>query len=235
MEFIHSITGSRGNISFLSDGKTLLQIDCGFNIKTANIAVNYQMSSVNGVLITHSHRDHSKFTDEYLNAGKACYMPLETRERRAPCNYYAKTPKPLKTFLIGSMAIMPFELPHKNTDGTDCQNYGYLIYSVETKQRVLWATDCQYIPQKFPPCEYYCIECNYFESDEITQEDTIAVEKRRLKSHMSVEGCILFLERQDLSKAKQIRLLHVSQTDKSTRSRALKAVREKFKGIEVVM
>ena len=30
---------------------------------------------------------------------------------------------------------------------------------------MLWATDTQYIPQRFPPCDIYALECNYSEVD----------------------------------------------------------------------
>ena len=55
MNIICSETGSAGNFSFITDGKTNIAIDCGIRYATANKMCNYKILEVLGVLITHSH------------------------------------------------------------------------------------------------------------------------------------------------------------------------------------
>ena len=128
-----------------------------------------------------------------------------------------------------SFVISPVEMKHTNSDGTPCECYGFLILDKSTGEKMLWATDTQYIQNRFPPLEYYCIESNYFESDDYSEDINYIekkVEQRRLQSHMSFESAVKFLKMQDLSKCKEIRLLHISsslgENDKKKMKRKLK-------------
>lgn len=55
MNIIYSETGSAGNFSFLTDGKTDLVIDCGIPYAKANKAASYNLLNASAILITHSH------------------------------------------------------------------------------------------------------------------------------------------------------------------------------------
>ena len=55
MKVICSKTGSDGNFSYITDGKTNLIIDCGIRYEKANKMCDYKILEVLGVLITHSH------------------------------------------------------------------------------------------------------------------------------------------------------------------------------------
>lgn len=238
MEVLFSTTGSKGNFSCITDGKTTIAIDCGIPVEKANKSISYKLSKVSAALVTHSHQDHAKYLKDFTNRCIPCYMPLQCIETLNLGNYYCKPTNPLKTILIGSMAALPFELPHTNHDGTPCQNYGYLIYSTVTKEHMLWCTDCHYIPNNFVPCEYYCIECNYFDVQDsscMIDDVNISVERRRLTSHLSLANCIRFLKSQDLSKAKQIRLLHISNSNGNIASYLKDQVQKEFPKIQVVV
>lgn len=235
MEILHSTTGSKGNFSCITDGKTMIAIDCGIPLDKANKAIGYKLSKASAILVTHSHQDHTKYVKDFLNRCIPCYMSPQCKETLELDNYYTKKIEPLKTIVVGSMAIVPFELPHTNHDGTPCQNYGYLIYSAVTKERMLWCTDCHYIPHNFPPCEYYCIECNYYDVQDYSKLDdvNVSVERRRFRSHLSLANCIRFLKSQDLSKAKQIRLLHISSSTGNIANYLRAKVQEEFLNIQV--
>ena len=222
MDIIFTQTGSGQNCTVISDRKTKLMIDCGVNPKCVSKMCGYVFSDVENCILTHGHFDHSKFTKEIMGRGITIYMSKETKEELSVSGYFVKEVCNMETFRIGTFLIKPFDLPHTNTDGTECKNFGYLIYSLATKERVLFCTDCHYIPYNFPPCDYYFIECNYTESN---VKDVNFVDKRRLRSHQSIETALLFLSKQDLSKCKCIYPIHISTKNNLSK----KWIKEKIK------
>lgn len=193
MKLLYSKTGSSGNCSVIesSNGKLLI-IDSGIKYKTVDKVIGYRLHEAECFLTTHEHKDHVLYRNEFDKAGIGDYSYLNETE----------------PFLFRSI-----EMVHTNSDGTPCKCYGYLIVDKITGEKMLWATDTQYIKNKFPPLDFYCIECNYFETDEYDGElDYIekSVEMRRAKSHMSCESVCKFLQMQDLSKCKGVYLLHIS-------------------------
>jgi phosphoribosyl 1,2-cyclic phosphodiesterase len=136
-------------------------------------------------------------------------MSAETAAELKLVGYRIKTVAQLKQFQIGTFLIVPFNLPHTNTDGTNCPNFGFILYSTATNERLLYATDCMYIPNRFPACQYYMVEVNY--SGDVENDHRIPeVEKRRYRSHMSLDTAYSFLQAQELSKCKAIYCLHLS-------------------------
>lgn len=120
-----------------------------------------------------------------------------------------------KQFNVGTFVVKPFDVAHVNSDGTNCENLGFLIYSTATKEKMLWITDASYIESRFPPMDYICIECNYVDIDDYANELEFVntfVEGRRLRSHLSLDRCVDFLKQQDLSRVKEIRLLHLTES-----------------------
>ena len=104
---------------------------------------------------------------------------------------------------------MPWQAQH------DCaEPLGYLIYSTITKDKLLFATDTYYIPNRFINLNYIMIECNYCE--EILRENLIngtingTLAKRLRQSHFSLENVKDFLKANDLSRVQEIYLLHLS-------------------------
>lgn len=193
MKIIFSKTGSNGNCSVIesANGK-LLVIDCGIKYKTVDKAIGYRLHEAEGYLLTHNHKDHALYEKDFVKAG------LEN------VSNFVETE---------SFILRPVEMVHTNSDGTPCKCYGYFIFDKYSGEKMLWATDSQYIKNQFPPLDFCCIECNYFETDEYDGElDYIekSVEIRRARSHMSCESVCKFLEMQDLSKCKGIYLLHIS-------------------------
>lgn len=193
MKLIFSKTGSSGNVSVIeSKNGNILIIDCGIKYKTVDKAIGYRLHKAEGYLLTHNHKDHSMYEKEFAKAGIENVSDFVETE---------------------SFVIRKVEMVHSNSDGTPCECYGYLIVDKSTGEKMLWSTDTQYIKNKFSPLDFYCIECNYFETEEYDVElDYIekSVEMRRAKSHMSCESVCKFLEIQDLSKCKEVFLLHIS-------------------------
>ena len=160
---------------------------------------------------------HSAFISRFLRLGVKVYANdetwLKTQILRHTRN--AIEMQSGKQFSIGTFIVKPFDVAHTNSDGTPCKNFGFLIYSTVTKEKMLWITDASYIESRFPPMDYICIECNYVDVDDYSNELEYVnqfVERRRFTSHLSLSRCINFLKMQDLSNIKYIRLLHLSES-----------------------
>lgn len=237
MDIVYSKTGSAGNCTVIFDGETYLMVDCGIPLNEVNKGCGYILSRVKNCLLTHHHSDHSRYAKDVMKRGASVYSAPETAQEAHLQGYYSKLMPEMKTLQIGSYKVIAFPLPHLNADYSPCKNMGYMIYSTKTRERLLICTDCHYIPQRFPPCEYYMIECNYLPIEDIQSEFhriNAAVESRRFKSHMSVDCCKQFLLRQDLSKSKEIRLIHVSRSSGDF-SRTMKGIVEGAIQKEVVL
>lgn len=244
MEIIYTKTSSQGNCSVIESGDGhLIVIDAGIKYRAVDREIGYRLHTADAALITHVHKDHTAFLTDFTNCGIDTFLGEKARSEliRGPyigsfitVNESTKIEKP-------GFVIKPIEMQHTNSDGTPCECFGFLILDKSTGEKLLWATDTQFIKNKFPPLDFYCIESNYFESDDYNEEiDYIEkkVEQRRFQSHMSFESAVKFLKMQDLSKCKEIRLLHLSSSlseeDKKKMKRKLRSkLRSELFGKEV--
>ncbi len=243
MEIICSKTGSDGNFSMISDGKYSLAIDCGVRWDKANKMAGYKLIHASGLLISHVHQDHFTYINQFIPKMLNVFMGEEPFYSGNIIPAYERVYEDAlhmidgSQFTVGSFIVKPFKVPHANSDGTPCENYGFLIYSKVAKEKMLWITDCAYIENKFPPCDYYCVECNYIDVEDYSGELEYinqAVERRRLNSHLSLNRCIEFFKKQDLSKAKFIKLLHLTKTQGIIEDKIRERFIEEFPEIEVI-
>lgn len=217
-------SGSRGNAYVLDDGKTRILLEAGVPTKTLMEGVNFNLHEIKGVLITHKHGDHCITAPELARRGQKIWLNQETQSKLNLPSNCVNLIGDMQQFAIGTYLIRPFAVKHINTmDGDDCENYGFLIYSLVTKERLLYATDCMYINPQFKGLNYIMIEVNY--DDDVENDSPVeAVEKRRLISHMSLETAIKFLESNDLSEVKKIIAIHLSD-NRTIAEDVLKALR----------
>jgi phosphoribosyl 1,2-cyclic phosphodiesterase len=240
MKCLCSFTGSDGNASIITDGKTTLQIDAGINASKVNKASGYKLSEVSAILLTHKHCDHTAFVNDYLRLGMKVYALNETW-LETPVNGSKRNCKNFeygKQFQVGTFIIKPFKVEHCDSDSEPCPNAGFFIYSTVDKEKGIWCTDCSVIENKFPPLDWIAIECNYIDVDDYSDElDTVNafVEKRRFNSHLSLNRCIQFLKKQDLSKCKQIRLLHLSKQQGKIEETIIARMHNEFSDMDFVI
>lgn len=218
MKVLYTKTSSKGNCSVIEnvDGD-LIVIDAGIQFDKVNAEVDYRLYNAFVLLATHFHKDHLAYLKDFVKAGIVCFGLKETLSasiEKASKRYF-KSVEINKTYSVKGFKFVPLEMKHTNSDGTNCPCCGYLIQDAITGEKMLWATDTQYIKQRFSKLDYIGIECNHFERDDWA--DSIgyvekAVEKRRVESHMSFETAVKFLNMQDLSACKGIYLLHLSST-----------------------
>lgn len=127
--FLSLVSGSSGNCSLISDGKTHLLADCGLsckNLETALAKVDLKPSDLNGILITHEHTDHIRGVGAVSRKyGTPVYATLKTH---TAMNIGAVTDirylNPDIDFEIGTIGINPFSIPH---DAADPVGYNFFF------------------------------------------------------------------------------------------------------------
>lgn len=200
-------SGSSGNCYVIQAGEEKLVLECGIDYKSILKGLNYSIKGVVGCLISHRHLDHCKSFKKVSENFPIVYGPFEVLDKFKSINSYKfKQVKHNCEFKIGGFTVVPFNCQHTNSDGSECENTGYLIQHKKIGC-ILFVTDTYYLKYKFRDVDHILIECNY-------SEDSIQAlephEQRIFKSHMSLETLKTTLKTWDLFKTKTITLMHLS-------------------------
>ncbi|MBW2003041.1 MAG: MBL fold metallo-hydrolase [Deltaproteobacteria bacterium] len=202
-------SGSRGNCYRVSDGKTSLLLEAGINIARIKRALNFRLSDIAGVLVSHEHKDHSKACGDLIRAGIDIYTSRGTADVMELAGHRVHAIESKKQFVIRTFTVLPFDTRHDAAEPL-----GFLLYSKTTGEKLLFATDTYYVKYKFKGLTHVMVECNYSADilDLNIAEGNIspALKKRLIQSHFSLENVKEFLRANDLSKVKEIYLLHHS-------------------------
>ena len=222
-------SGSAGNSYAVDDGESVLLLEAG--IQKNKILSGYadRLARVAGCLVTHEHTDHAKAAVQLTDCGIDVYASQGTLDAIRPTptlrSYRFHTLHARKPAQVGSWAVIPWEAQHDAAEPL-----GFLLYSRHTKERLVFATDTYYIPNRFPQLDYIMVECNYDVSillrniaEGVTPE---SLKPRLLQSHFSLDNVRAFLSANDLSRVQHIYLLHVSDGngDREAFGRDIKAL-----------
>ena len=206
-------SGSSGNAYIISDGESSLLLDAGIPFKEIMIGSNFNISSLNGCLVTHSHMDHCKAVKDLVKHGITVYTSFGTIDVLGlRVHYGVKAIRSKESVAIGTFKVLAFDVEHDAPEPL-----GFLVESLVTGDKLLYFTDTYYLKYKFNGLNYILGECNYSKAalDRNIEEGTINTElaKRLYKSHMSLETFKEFIEANDMSKVQQIYLLHLSNAN----------------------
>ncbi|HQG58653.1 MAG TPA: MBL fold metallo-hydrolase [bacterium] len=201
-------SGSRANCYIIENDSEALIIECGVSFNKVKEAMNFNISKIIGCLVSHEHKDHSGYVNDFLKANIPVYMSEGTKKQ---LNLNIETTCNTDVFNIGTFKIKPLHVKHDALEPL-----GFLINHKETGT-ILFATDCSSIPYRFTGLNNIMIECNH--SVKIVEEKlhkgliNEAQSIRILRSHISLETCLYFLSETDLSKVNNIVLLHLSDNN----------------------
>ncbi len=216
-------SSSKGNCYHVTDGSTPLLLECGIPFKEIQRKLNFQLSGISGLLVTHEHKDHSKAVADMMKAGIDCYMSQGTAQAIALSGHRIKAINAKESFNIGSWKILPFDTQHDAAEPL-----GFLLVN-QAGEKLLFATDTYYTQYKFVGLTHIAIECNYaIDILNANVESGLvlpAMKERTLQSHFSLANVKEFLKANDLSKVGEIHLLHLSG-DNSDAARFKREIQE---------
>jgi phosphoribosyl 1,2-cyclic phosphodiesterase len=203
---------SKGNCYILENKNEALIIEAGVTISMVRKALDGNIEKVVGCLISHSHNDHAGHMMMYAKAGISILSSFSVFNTRRINKLRNKgiLIEPGQGYFIGSFNVIPFELNH------DVPCLGFLITHQETG-RIAFITDTFKYRHTFRDIDHYLIECNYA-NDILDKNVSLGVihpslRKRIIVSHMELENCKAALMANDLDKARQIILLHLSDNN----------------------
>jgi len=202
-------SSSTGNCYVIDDGHNKLLLEGGIPFKKIVSKLNehqLKLSDFVGCLVSHSHNDHSIAINE-LSRFMPVYASIETLKTK-PIQLGQLLVSGVRAYLDG-YKVMSFETEH------DCPgSLGFMITSNKTNETVFFATDTKYIKYdlSYFKFDHIIIECNYNEELLETQDINPALKKRLINSHMSLTTCVKTLKSFDLSRCKEIYLIHLSDS-----------------------
>lgn len=208
MEIQVLASGSTGNCYRITDGSTSLLIEAGIPYKEIQRGLNFRVSDIAGVLVSHEHKDHCKAVADMIKAGIDCYISQGTAETLELSGHRVKIVQPLQQLEVGTWTMLPFRTQHDAKEPV-----GFLLVN-QAGEKLLYATDTYYVRYRFEGLTHIMVECNY--SLDILQANVEAglvpeaLKNRLLKSHFSLEHVKDFLKANDLSQVREIWLLHMS-------------------------
>lgn len=153
-------SGSSGNATVVSDGKTTFLIDVGFNLKTLEqrlLETPYRLKDISFVLFSHLHIDHAQPTGYKAfspNQLYGCFKKLDIPEQ----NYLL----PFQEKMIHGIKVIPLLASHDdfNVDNT----LGFRIEN-ELGESLVYMSDTGYVPEENIPymsnADYYMFEANH--------------------------------------------------------------------------
>lgn len=181
---------SKGNCYLLEDKDECLILDAGISFKEVKKTINFNVSKIVGVLVTHVHGDHAKYVKDYESVGIKVIKPYEDD---------------IETITtLGKFRIQTFALQH------DVPCFGFYIKWDD--ERLIYATDTEYIKYKFNDINHIIVECNY--SYELLQDNYHkSLKERVMISHMELLTCKEFIKVNKSKALRSVTLIHLSDSN----------------------
>ena len=218
-------SGSSGNAYLIGDGRTRLLLDAGIPFRRIQIGCGFRTSSIDACLVTHRHGDHAAAVPKLIQRGITVYSNADV----AGIYPGVQSVEARREFRIGTLRILPFVAEH------DVPCYGYQVTSTETGEKLVYITDSAYVRYTFTELTHIMIEANYAEDimrDNVTNERIpLSLAERVAGTHMSIDTLLELLRANDMTKVRQIYLLHLS--DNNSDAERFKKLVQQETGAEV--
>lgn len=204
MTFQALASSSHGNAYVVSDGDTRILLECGISYRKLQKLSGFRTTDFAACLVSHEHKDHSHCVVDiikngipvYMSEGTAAALALEAVEIIAH----------QEQFRIGTLVVVPFGTFHDAAEPL-----GFLIQSQVDGDVLVFATDTVNLRYRFPGVTMLALEANY--DPEILDRCEKMPEKVRHRitnSHMEIDRLCEILQGMDLSRCREIYLLHLS-------------------------
>ena len=230
MRFKAIASSSHGNAYLVEDCQSRILLECGLAFRTLQKKLGFSLAELDGVLLTHEHKDHARCACEIVRSGQTVYMsagtalelglaeekPLELvcGEQSSPLqSAVAVVSEPgvelvedREQFRIGSFDVVAFATYHDAAEPL-----GYVIRSRADGDVLVFATDTVNLRYRFPGLRLLAIEANYQESILDRSQRLPDKTKARIRNtHMEIDTLCDILNGMDLRQCREIWLLHLS-------------------------
>ena len=227
MRFESLASSSSGNAYSVSDDDTRILLECGVSLKKLQKLSGFSLSEFKACIVTHEHKDHAKSVAELISRGMEIYMSQGTAE--ALETDAVNLIEHMQQFNVGSLDIVPFTTFHDAREPL-----GFLIKSRVDGDVLAFATDTVNLRYKFPGLNILAIEANYDKNIlERCERMPEKVRYRITNSHMEIDTLCDYLRSLDLSKCREIHLLHLSDATSHEGHFINKVARAVPKGVEI--
>ena len=209
MRFQSLASSSQGNAYIVSDDCTHILLECGVSHKKLQQLCGFRITALDGCIVSHEHKDHCKCVEKILSSGVPVYLSQGTaRALDLPEKLLdlATEMESGKQFTIGSLDVLPFSTFH------DAQEpLGFVMQSRVDGDILAFATDTVNLPYNFPGVNLLAVEAN-FQQDVLDRCERMPEKTRHRVSntHMEIDKLCQCLRRMDLSRCREIYLLHLS-------------------------
>jgi len=208
MTFSSLASSSSGNLYVVTDADgRRLAIECGLSLRRMREALGFTLSSLDGVLVSHSHDDHCAAALDIMQMGSpsvwASRSTLDAINGSGGVHRHAgRELEPGTIQEVGAFHVLPFDA-HHDAPGA----LGFVVLSRDGGA-LLYACDTSHVPMQFRGLTHIAVECNF--AIDLLRESSAEHRTRVVKNHMSLERVVEMLRQADLSKVREVHLLHLS-------------------------
>lgn len=204
-------SSSKGNCYLLEASDGVLVIEAGIPATEVKKALGFDLLKVAGCLVSHRHGDHSRFLKDVLTLGVRV-LALEDvfASHGLSGSPFCKPIEPLRGYRLGGFKVFALPVAH------DVPCLGFIVDHREMG-RLLFVTDTMMLEYTVPQLDHVMLEVNY--CDRILQANIDAgivpasMRDRLMRSHMELLTAKDIVRANDLSRVKELVLLHLSDNN----------------------
>lgn len=197
---IHCIgSSSSGNSYVITSNGHKLIVELGCNFKEVLKAVDYDLTSVSGCLVSHCHSDHCTYIPKALEYQIPVYGNKDVVEKYPYVHLLTQKYR----YSIGKFKVQCLKVPH------NALCYSFII-KCPSGEKILFATDLSKFNYKVSGCDVIMMEANY---DEDVIYEALArgeVVRSQSENHLEIKDCLEAVERCVDTNTQLIILLHLS-------------------------
>lgn len=199
-------SNSAGNGYILTNGEETLIIEAGMSVDKLKKAIDFNVSSIQGIIISHRHGDHAKHLRKYFSLGAPVFAGGDVLDEFGDQNTVT-IQRPLSKVEFGRFKIVAFEVFH------DVPTFGFHISHPDTGN-ILFLTDTYMCEYTFDNLSHILIEANYardiLEKNVLDGKISKYLQQRVWMSHMELETTKGVLKANSLDQVRNIVLIHLS-------------------------
>ena len=227
-------SGSSGNTYLLENETECLVIEAGVKYSEVKKAIDFQTRKIVGVVVSHIHKDHSKYVSEYLKAGIPVFRPydMDTEIEKMQEQFG------LFKFKAFSLTDKNNKFMHNNAYGSECPCYCFYITHSDMG-KLVYISDTELVKWNFAKhkINHILIEANHSAS---LIDRNSAKFTHQITGHMNIDTTCKFLE---VNNSPMLRNVILCQSTKTQIERILSINLKKFdcpdyvaeKGLQVNM